>query len=217
MKRLFWRIIVLGAVLAGGACRPPQPPGGARASADAGAIPVSAAPASSVVELRDGTGRVLRCEVKARKASHLVVRREADGREFLLKLDQLDSESRRLLGRVDDFNETLFTNTVFETAKATKTVELLTVPALCTFRCPHNGQTMQTQLGVDTQDLRDFLKQQGVRYREVTVPHRREGNSLHFEPDSPEFPSVRIGAEIVARRNPADLRRAFVADFLASN
>jgi hypothetical protein len=218
MERVLWRTLLVGAVLAGAGCRPPQAPGAGRVSANSDEVLAADAPATSgVLELRDGAGRVLRCEVKARAGSHFVVQREADGRDFLLRLDQLDAESRRRLSRVNEFNEKLFADTVFEAAKATKTVELLTVPALCTFRCPHNGQTMQTQMGVDTQGLRDFLKRQGVRFREVTVPHRRDGNTLHFEPDSPQFPSVRIGTEIVSARSSAELQRAFVADYLASN
>lgn len=176
-----------------------------------------APPLEGIIELTDISGRSLRCEVIAKRGEHLQVRREADGRSFLLKLETLDAPSRQRLAKVADFKTKELEAAAFDLAKASLKVELLAVPALCTFRCPKNGRMLTSQEGYELESFREFLNAEGIGYRDVALDVKIIDNAYYLPPEVPKLPCIRIGSTLVPDMSRTALKAALVATYLGGN
>ncbi len=166
------------------------------------------------VEITDLNGRTMSCRVVGKRASFVQIERTADQRRFVVDLKTLDLRSRRSLEGLKDFNPNEIDEEHYALAKKTVKAELLYAPELCYFRCPHNGERMLTRDGYNLEYYREFLRNNGISYREVVVKLTKVGNGFMMPPDISALPCVRVGEQLIAQRDSRVIKEALITEYL---
>lgn len=163
------------------------------------------------VEMIASDGRTLQAKVTARRGPFLEIEREVDQQRFLLPVEQLSEDSRRKLKAVADFNEETLNKHIFEQAKQTMTVEVLSVPKACTFICPQNGERLNTKHGAERDYYITLLRELGIPYRETSLHVEWVGENGYRLPQGVKSaPCVRIGQQYAYSHNSAKLKEAYI-------
>lgn len=188
-----------------------KPAGGARSVSRLFESGVS----SDYIEIKDKTGRALKCQVTAKRGAFVQVEREADAKRFVIRTDTLDGPSSRMLGAQADFNASSMDADLYALAQAAVKVELLNAPELNTFRCQYTGQQMKSSKGAELDAWRDYVRAMKLSSRDVSVALKKTADGGYYLPPGiNDLPCLRIGEDIIYSRSSAAVRTAMINHYV---
>ncbi len=175
-------------------------------------------PTEEFITISDPIGRELSCKIIAKRKSFIRIQREADGRLFTLSFESLYKGSRTRLEKISDFNESSLHRDLLKLAVKEITPELLYIPELCSTKCRHTGQRIQSSEGLLVDTFRNYLRGQGFEYKEVNLRLEKTGTGrFNLPAGMTKTPCIRIGETIIYRRNKAQIQHAIVDYYVEKN
>lgn len=157
---------------------------------------------------KDKTGRELSAKVLAKKTDFIVIEREQDRQNFLLNTYTLDKSSRRKVEAKKDFEVSLVDEYLYSAALDSIKVYLEYVPELNYFSCRLGGMRRKNCRGKKVDKFRTFLTEQGIEYRETTLPTTAAGENLVYLPEGVQtVPCIRVGSERIYCEDADELRK----------